>query len=122
MTDTVAGAVLTIVNPVAQPQAHVTDADRSPPAKRPSTLVGATVALYWNGKQNGLDALARAKENLAARFDGVRFVELTGELGLRRSSARDPGLQRVRRRDPERLDRTAHGDRRRTGGVRRLIR
>jgi hypothetical protein len=74
-------ATLTIVNPVATPQADEADAERHPPAPRPDTLVGRTVALYWNGKQNGLDALARAKENLAKRFDDIAFVELTGELG-----------------------------------------
>ncbi|MSX86598.1 MAG: hypothetical protein F2754_04350, partial [Actinobacteria bacterium] len=74
-------ATLTIVNPVAEPQADGADAERYPPAPRPLQLEGATIALYWNGKQNGLDALARAKENLAKRFDGVTFIELTGELG-----------------------------------------
>ena len=42
---------------------------RAPSAsRRPSartTLDGKVIALYWNGKQNGLDALARAKENLS---------------------------------------------------------
>lgn len=75
-------ATLTIVNPVAEPQAHEDDAERFPPAaRRLTTLAGARIALYWNGKQNGLDALARAKENLAKRYDGVTFVEVTGELG-----------------------------------------
>src|SRR6516165_1556549 len=74
-------ATLTIVNPVATPQAHEDDAERFPPAPRPDTLEGKTVALYWNGKQNGLDALARAKENLAKRFGDISFVEMTGELG-----------------------------------------
>ncbi|MCB0995892.1 MAG: hypothetical protein KDB21_12420 [Acidimicrobiales bacterium] len=72
---------LTIVNPVAEPQAHDEDAERFAPATRPASLDGATIALYWNGKQNGLDALARAKELLTDRFADVRFVELTGELG-----------------------------------------
>ncbi|MEU8252083.1 hypothetical protein [Nonomuraea sp. NPDC048916] len=73
-------ARLTIVNPVATPRSHA-DGDRFPPAARPSTLDGATVALYWNGKQNGLDALARARELIEAKFRDVTFVELTGALG-----------------------------------------
>ena len=76
-----ASATLTIVNPVAEPQAHDADAERYPPASRPASLAGKTIALYWNGKQNGLDALARAKVNLAKHYPDVRFVELTGELG-----------------------------------------
>ncbi|GIH06700.1 hypothetical protein Rhe02_47670 [Rhizocola hellebori] len=71
---------MTIVNPVATPRSHL-DGDRFPPAPRPATLDGKTVALYWNGKQNGLDALARAKELLAERFADVTFIELTGALG-----------------------------------------
>ncbi len=73
-------STLTIVNPVATPRSHL-DGDRFPPAPRPATLDGKTVALYWNGKQNGLDALARAKELFEQRFEGVTFVELTGALG-----------------------------------------
>ncbi|MEV0595521.1 UGSC family (seleno)protein [Nonomuraea cavernae] len=73
-------ARLTIVNPVATPRSHA-DGDRFPPAARPSTLDGATVALYWNGKQNGLHALDRARELIAAKFRDVTFVELTGALG-----------------------------------------
>ena len=74
-------ATLTIVNPVAEPQAHDADAERYPPASRPASLAGKTIALYWNGKQNGLDALARAKMNLSQQYPDARFVELTGELG-----------------------------------------
>ena len=74
-------ASLTIVNPVAEPQAHEDDAERFAPAPRPSTLAGKTVALYWNGKQNGLDALDRTKQHLTKQFDDIRFVEVTGELG-----------------------------------------
>ena len=74
-------ATLTIVNPVAEPQAHQPDADRHAPARRVDGLAGRTVALYWNGKQNGLHALARVKENLAKAYEGVRFIEMTGELG-----------------------------------------
>jgi hypothetical protein len=72
---------LRIVNPVAEPRAEGEDADRHSPAKRPATLAGTTVGLYWNGKQNGLEALARTKANLTDRFKDIRFVELTGDLG-----------------------------------------
>jgi hypothetical protein len=74
-------ATLTIVNPVAEPYMREDTAEQHPLAPRPASLAGATIALYWNGKQNGLDALARAKERLAAEFEGVRFIEMTGELG-----------------------------------------
>jgi hypothetical protein len=73
-------ASFTIVNPVATPRSHA-GGDRFPPAARPATLDGKTVALYWNGKQNGLAALARARELIDERFANVSFVELTGELG-----------------------------------------
>lgn len=73
-------ASLRIVNPVATPRSHA-GGDRWPPARRPSTLDNATVALYWNGKQNGLDALVRARELIEEKYTGVRFVELTGALG-----------------------------------------
>jgi hypothetical protein len=72
---------LAIVNPVAEPHAHEEGAERFPPAKRPDTLDGKVIALYWNGKQNGLDALARAKENLTGLYTGVRFIDMIGELG-----------------------------------------
>ena len=74
-------ARLSIVNPVATPNAETDDGERFPPAPRPATLDGQTVALYWNGKQNGLDALARTRELLEKRFTGVRFLEVIGELG-----------------------------------------
>jgi len=82
MTTTEAAvSTLSIVNPVAEPHAHDDDAERFPPAPRPATLDGARVALYWNGKQNGPDALVRAREALEQRFHDVTFVELIGELG-----------------------------------------
>jgi hypothetical protein len=77
----VSDATLTIVNPVAEPQADTDDAERHPPAPRPKKLDSARIALYWNGKQNGLDALAHAKENLSKQYPDATFLELTGELG-----------------------------------------
>ncbi|WP_157216633.1 UGSC family (seleno)protein [Flavisphingomonas formosensis] len=81
MHGTVTQASLTIVNPVAEAQTDVDPTTRFKPAPRPATLDGKTVALYWNGKQNGLDALAQAKLRLSERFRDVRFIELTGEMG-----------------------------------------
>jgi hypothetical protein len=72
---------LTIDNPIAEPQAHQENADRHAPAPRLDGLDGKTVALYWNGKQNGLDALARTKENLGKLFHDIRFIDIVGELG-----------------------------------------
>ncbi len=74
-------ASLIIVNPVAESQTDIDPTLRHAPAGRPVTLTGKTIGLYWNGKQNGLDALARAKIRLAERFSGVSFIELTGEMG-----------------------------------------
>jgi hypothetical protein len=74
-------ARLRIVNPVAQPNSGGPDAATAPAAPRPATLDGKTVALYWNGKQHGPDALARTRELLADRYQGIRFVDVIGELG-----------------------------------------
>src|ERR1700733_10272517 len=72
---------LVIENPIAEPQAHQDWAEPPPPAKRVPELDGKTVALYWNGKQNGLDALARTKENLGRLYRDIRFIDVVGELG-----------------------------------------
>jgi hypothetical protein len=72
---------LTIVNPVAEPRDWDNGAERYPPAKRVEDLNGKVVALYWNGKQNGLDALAQVKVRFLEMFQGVRFIEVTGALG-----------------------------------------
>src|SRR5262245_36401135 len=72
---------LTIVNPVAQAQAETVDAERIPAARRPPALDGLTVGLYWNGKNLGDIALARAREHLAAGFPGVKFLDVFGEKG-----------------------------------------
>jgi hypothetical protein len=74
-------ARLAIVNPVAQPEAHDDGAERFPPAPRPSTLDGRRVALYWNGKQNGLHALVRTRENLSKLYTDISFIDVIGELG-----------------------------------------
>jgi hypothetical protein len=76
-----ATARLEIVNPVAIPSAYTPDAAHQPAAPRPATLDGKTVALYWNGKQNGPDALARTRQLLAERYAGISFIDVIGELG-----------------------------------------
>jgi hypothetical protein len=76
-----APAQLRIVNPVAQPQSAGADADSTPAAPRPNTLDDRTVALYWNGKQKGRDALARTRDLLSGRYTNIRFVDVIGELG-----------------------------------------
>src|SRR5947209_7990602 len=78
---TTADTELAVVNPVAEPHAHDEGAERFAPAARPDTLDNKVIALYWNGKQNGLDALARAKDNLSGLYSNVRFVDVLGELG-----------------------------------------
>ncbi|HEX7096669.1 MAG TPA: hypothetical protein VF183_12360 [Acidimicrobiales bacterium] len=90
-------ARLAIVNPVAQPQAYDDSAERHTPARRPSTLDGAVVALYWNGKQNGLDALARTRDLLAARFHDIRFIDVVGELGGTNRYLSEAQLERLQR-------------------------
>ena len=72
---------LKIINPVAIPASHVEKGERHPPAKRKGSLEGKTVALYWNGKQNGTHALDRAKEKLSAQYKGIKFLDVIGEEG-----------------------------------------
>lgn len=74
-------ARLTVVNPVAQPHAMTDEGTQQPAAPRPRTLDGARIALYWNGKQNGLDALDRTRQLLTDRYRDVTFVDVIGELG-----------------------------------------
>jgi len=72
---------LTIVNPVAEPEAHQDSADRFPPADRPASLDGKTIGLYWNGKHNGLPALERTREHLSRMFKNLEFIDVFGEMG-----------------------------------------
>jgi hypothetical protein len=74
-------AQLEIVNPVATPKAAEEGSLVTATAKRPASLVGARIGLYWNGKQNGPAALARTKTLLADRYEGITFVDVIGELG-----------------------------------------
>lgn len=75
------GTRLTIINPIAESQIDLDPSLRYPPAKRPADLNGKTIALYWNGKQNGPAALDAARKLLGQRFKNVKFIEVTGELG-----------------------------------------
>lgn len=74
-------ARLSIINPVASPEADAEGAERYSPAVRPSTLDGARIALYWNGKQNGKYALDHVRTVLSDKFENVTFVDVFGELG-----------------------------------------
>ena len=66
---------LTVVNPVATPAARSDTAERSPRApRRKKTLEGSRIALYWNGKQNGLDALDRTRRSSSS--SAIRDVTL----------------------------------------------
>ena len=75
------GVSLTIVNPIAESQIDLDPSLRHSPAARPSDLNGKTIALYWNGKQNGPAALAAARRLLSLRFYDLTFIDVTGELG-----------------------------------------
>lgn len=75
------GALLTIVNPVAESQVDLDPSLRHSPAPRPADLAGKTVALYWNGKQNGPAALTAVKRLLSERYADIAFIDVVGELG-----------------------------------------
>ena len=82
-------AKLTIINPVAEAQANTLTAERFSPAKRPSTLDGKRVALYWNAKAGGEVALARTREQLERLYPKAAFIDVFGDQGthMRRASA-----------------------------------
>ncbi len=72
---------LKIINPVADGAADQADAERHPAAKRPKTLDGKRIGLYWNGKNNGDIALRMVQDKLAKRFKNVTFNFIVGENG-----------------------------------------
>ncbi len=74
-------SVLEIVNPVAEAEAEQPLADRFAPARRPATLVGETIGLFWNGKPQGDVGLDRVREQFARSFQGARFLDVFGEKG-----------------------------------------
>jgi hypothetical protein len=75
------GVRLTIVNPIAESQIDLDPSLRHPPAPRLGNLNGKTIALYWNGKQNGPAALDAARRLLSERYSDLTFIDVTGELG-----------------------------------------
>ena len=87
---------LTIVNPIAEAQPNALSAERFKPAKRPSSLDGKRVALYWNAKAGGEVALARTKEQLERLYPKATFVDVFGDQGTH-----------MRRASTDLLDRTA---------------
>lgn len=72
---------LEIVNPVARAEVEDPLAERFAPARRPATLAGQTIGLFWNGKPLGDVGLARAREQLSRVFEGARFLDFFGEKG-----------------------------------------
>jgi hypothetical protein len=80
---------LRIVNPVAQAKAGTVGAQRFPPARRPQTLDGVTIGLYWNAKAGGDAALAQTRLRLGQLYPKARFRDYFGEHGthMRRASA-----------------------------------
>jgi hypothetical protein len=72
---------LTIVNPVAEARAETAQAIRFEPAPRVTSLSGATVGLFWNGKNGGQYALARTRDNLQRLYPDVRFLDYLGAHG-----------------------------------------
>jgi len=72
---------LEIENPIATPEAYAEGAERVHPAKRLGKLDGKTVALYWNGKQRGPDALKSTKERFSKKFKDMKFIDVIGDKG-----------------------------------------
>ena len=81
-------ATLSIINPIADVQANAANAQRFPPAKRPQSLDGKTVGLFWNAKAGGEIALRRTRENLLRLYPGAAFKDYFGAHGthMRRAS------------------------------------
>lgn len=81
-------AVLEIVNPIARQKVETAAAERFPAAPRIDTLAGKTVGFFWNGKQQGNQALARTRANLSRLYPDIRFRDYLGAMGgvLRRAS------------------------------------
>ena len=75
------GALLDIVNPVAEARQDAGMDEQFPPAARLDVLDGKTIGLFWNGKPGGGVALARVKENLSKRFKNMSFVDTYGAFG-----------------------------------------
>ena len=72
---------LSIINPIARAEVDRIEAERIAPAPRLASLEGATIGLFWNGKNQGDVALAHTRARLAATYDGLTFVDVFGEKG-----------------------------------------
>ena len=92
-----ANVQLMIVNPVAIPAWKVEKGERHPPAKRPASLDGMTIGLFWNGKQNGPFALDRAREKLSAQYRDLTFIDVIGEKGSNNRYLSDEQLDMLER-------------------------
>ncbi|MBD0417375.1 UGSC family (seleno)protein [Oryzicola mucosus] len=81
-------AILEIVNPIARQKVETAQAERFPAAPRLEDLAGKTIGLFWNGKQQGNQALERTKANLKRLYPEIRFRDYLGAMGgvLRRAS------------------------------------
>jgi hypothetical protein len=68
---------LRVFNPVAE----VVEV-RVKPARRPSSLEGKRVGLYWNYKSGGDLALDRVEELLHERYPKAQFAHFRGDVGF----------------------------------------
>jgi len=69
-------ASLEVLNPVAEIiRAAV------PAARRPDSLEGKRVGLFWNNKPGGDVALAAVAEELSKRYPGITFRNYLGSVG-----------------------------------------
>jgi hypothetical protein len=83
-------ATLKVVNPVAEPVKT-----RFARARRPLSLMGKRVGLYWNLKSGGEAALARVEELLRQRFSGLRFIHAQGSVGFLMRHATAADVERI---------------------------
>ncbi|MFC2042287.1 hypothetical protein ACFLTV_02150 [Chloroflexota bacterium] len=70
MTGGTEKSLIEAVNPVAE----TAEQKAVIPARRPDSLDGKTIALWWNSKSRGDDALKTVAEMLEKRYTNVKFV------------------------------------------------
>ncbi|MBI2907165.1 MAG: hypothetical protein HYX92_05855 [Chloroflexi bacterium] len=75
MTDNSGKARIEVANPVAEvrPEAIM-------PARRPNSISGKTVGLWWNTKSHGDVALSAAAEAIQQRYENVTIVRITRDM------------------------------------------
>jgi hypothetical protein len=83
-------ASLQVYNPVAQAAGK----NRVRAAARVADLRGKTVGLYDNCKPGGVAAQQRLEHAMAARFEGVKFLRFSGNIGGR-STLNAKGAQSI---------------------------